>query len=283
MNAFNDQRVALITGASSGIGEALARELAERKFRLVLLARRDDRLRALAKNLEGITSVRWQICDVTNPADLQSAVILATREFGRIDLVFANAGFGVSGTLEKLSIDDYRRQFETNIFGVINTLKATFESLKKAKGSACILGSVMSYVSFPGSTPYVMSKFAVRGLSEVVYHEWREEGVSVTLACPGVVESEIRLVDNQGRLHPGVDPVNKRFVMSAHECAQKIISATLARRREVVITLHGKVGVFLIRHFPGFFHWVVTALKLRGGRQKSKDVQAANWGSGDVM
>lgn len=268
--------VALITGASSGIGEALSHELARQGFKLCLLARREDRLNALASELSQTTKVITQKGDVTDPLDLRAAVQKTIQDFGCLNYVFANAGFGVSGLFEKLTNEDYARQFEVNVFGVMNTLRESFEALKITNGRVCIIGSVMSYVSAPGSSPYVMSKFCVRALAESLYHEWYPYGISVTLACPGMIESEIRRVDNQGRLHPGPDPVPKRFVMNARLCAKKIIAATKARRREIVITAHGKLGVFLARHMPWLLHWGIRFFRVQGGKQKSRDVQSAN-------
>src|SRR4051812_10488027 len=113
---------ALVTGASSGIGEALARELASRGVSLTLIARREDRLRALASELEkGGIRVLVRRGDVNSEGDLEAAVRATLETFGKIDIVIANAGFGVVGNFVTLSIDDYRRQFETNVFGLLKT------------------------------------------------------------------------------------------------------------------------------------------------------------------
>jgi NADP-dependent 3-hydroxy acid dehydrogenase YdfG len=123
---FADQ-VVFLTGASSGIGEALAKVFADEGAKLVLLARRDDRLQLLAKALEtGGKETLVQKCDVTRDGDLEKAAEAARQRFGRIDVVVANAGFGIIGKLEKLSLEDYRRQFETNVFGVLRTVQAVW-------------------------------------------------------------------------------------------------------------------------------------------------------------
>ena len=107
-----------ITGASSGIGEYLAREYTRRGARTVLVARRTDRIASLAHELGESLAVAG---DVTRDGDLEAAVGRALERFGRIDVVIANAGFGVDGTFDTLALDDYRRQFETNVFGVLRT------------------------------------------------------------------------------------------------------------------------------------------------------------------
>ncbi len=122
--------VVFITGASSGIGAALAREFAREGADLALAARRLDRLETLAADLR--TQGRRVIvlpCDVTRDHDLRSAVGATVSELGRVDVVVANAGFGVVGPLERLTLDDYRRQFETNVFGVLRTIFAGLPEL----------------------------------------------------------------------------------------------------------------------------------------------------------
>src|ERR1700685_1726387 len=124
VQAFFRDKSALITGASSGIGEELALQLAQAGAKLTLTARRVDRLEALAQKIADAGKPRPVVveCDVTRDGDLERAVADATRAFGKLDVVFANAGFGVAAPLKKLTVDDYRRQFETNVFGALRTI-----------------------------------------------------------------------------------------------------------------------------------------------------------------
>src|SRR5512136_573327 len=111
--------VTFITGASSGIGAALAREIARQGGDLALAARRETRLQDLSEEIRGMGRRALALkCDVTRDGDMEEAAAKAREEFGRIDYVIANAGFGVIGKMEKLSLEDYRHQFETNVFGV---------------------------------------------------------------------------------------------------------------------------------------------------------------------
>jgi short-subunit dehydrogenase len=260
-------QVVLITGASSGIGAALAREFARQGAHVVLAARRLDRLRTLAAEIE--TQGRRALavaCDVTVDGDVERAAAAAVNEFGRIDVVVANAGFGVVGRVERLQLEDYRRQFETNVFGVLRTIHATLVQLEKTRGRLVIIGSVAGYVAAPGSSPYAMSKFALRALAETLGHEVRPRGVSVTIANPGFVESEIRLVDNRGALREAArDSIPRWLRMPAERAARQIVAATARRRREVVITRVGKATVFLQRHAP----WLIAgAIRLLGVRSR---------------
>jgi short-subunit dehydrogenase len=259
-----------ITGASSGIGAALAREFAREGADVALTARRVDRLEALAAEI-GKTGRRAVAlpCDVTRDGDLERAVDRARTALGKLDVVVANAGFGVSGTLERLSLDDYRRQFETNVFGVLRTIYATLADLKKTHGRLVLIGSVSGHVAVPGSSAYSMSKFAVRGLAASLGHELAPYGVAVTLISPGFVESEITQVDNRGVWHAEgpTRPLPPSIVMATATAARKIVSAVARRRREAVITGFGKAAVLLQRHLPGVLAGTIRRFGIKGRRE----------------
>jgi short-subunit dehydrogenase len=262
-------RAVLITGASSGIGAALAREFARRGAGLVLAARRTDLLEKLVAELTaGGTRAVAVRCDVTVDGDVERAAAAARETLGRLDVVVANAGFSVAGSVERLALADYRRQFETNVFGVLRTLYATLPDVRRVRGSVAIIGSVSGHIATPGSSPYAMSKFAVRALAEALGHELAAAGVSVTLVSPGFVASEIRRVDNAGVLHAeAAEPVPKLLVMPTARAARQIVRAIARRRREVVVTGHGKVAVFFQRHAP----WLVAgAIRTFGIRSRAE-------------
>ncbi len=260
--------VVLITGASSGIGEALALEYAKRGYDAALLARRMDRLRSVAERVQSTGRRAAAIrCDVTDNASVRDAVAEAIRLLGRIDVAIANAGFGVAGRFEKLTLDDFRRQFETNVFGVLRTVQATLPHLAGSRGRLVIMGSVAGYVASPGMSPYAMSKFAVRALADSIREEVRKIGVSVTLIAPGFIDSEIRHLDREGVYRPdSVDPVPAWLVVPTDLAARAMVRAIQRRRPEAVITGHGKAMALLARHAP----WTMRALsralapKMRG-------------------
>lgn len=251
----------VITGASSGIGEALARDLAARGASLSLLARRKEKLDALAAELEqqhGIRAVALA-CDVTAEGDLERAVAETVERLGAIDVVVANAGFGVGGALETLTLDDYRRQFETNVFGVLRTIYASLEALKKSRGTLVLMGSIGSYIAGPGSSPYTMSKFAIRALADALRGELAAHGVGVVLVNPGFIESDFRRVDNEGVLHEGKqDPIPPWLQVSAEDAARDIVRAVRRGQGEHIITGHGKVLVLAQRLAPRLTSWALS-------------------------
>jgi NADP-dependent 3-hydroxy acid dehydrogenase YdfG len=245
---WND-KVVFVTGASAGIGEALAREAAKQGAKVVLAARRKERVEAIAAEL-GADRALAVVCDVTRDGDLEAAVERA-HAFGPLDALIANAGFGVGGKFAKLSIDDYRRQFETNVFGVIRSIHAALPDLRQTRGAIGVVGSTNGYLSLPGWSAYCMSKHAVRSLCECLRHELAGDGVSVTHLAPGFVESEFRRVDNQSAFHDAAkDPVPRWLIMPADTAARKILAAVAARSAECVITGHAKLAVGATRYAP---------------------------------
>ena len=257
----------LITGASSGIGEELAWQLGQAGAKLTLAARRKELLERLAQRVVAAGKPKPLVveCDVTHDGDLQKAVAETVRQWGKLDVVIANAGFGVVGPFRKLSVEDYRRQFETNVFGVLRTIYAALPEIEKKRGNIAIVGSVTGWASTPGASPYAMSKFALRALANAITPELRLSGVKVTLISPGFVASNIRRVDNAGQFHEGAkDSVPARLTMPTDKAVRQILGAIARGKREAIITGHGKALVFLERFMP----WVIRAVgrKMAAGR-----------------
>jgi short-subunit dehydrogenase len=276
-SAFFHDKSVLITGASSGIGEELAWQLGQAGANLTLAARRTDLLDALAQRIAatGRPAPLVTACDVTRDDDLARAVAASVRRWSKLDAVIANAGFGVVGTLERLSVEEYRRQFETNVFGVLRTIYAALPEIKKTRGNIVIIGSVAGWTASPGASAYAMSKFALRALANAITPELRIAGVTVTLISPGFVASNIRRVDNQGRFQAAAsDPVPGWLVMRTDKAVRQILRAVARGKREAIITAHGKALVALERFMPWVFRAVGTKMASRGGYRsepKEKD------------
>ena len=177
-------RVFLITGASTGIGAATARHAAEAGYRLVLAARSEDKLQALASEVDGL-AVR---CDVAEWADQQALVQRALDEHGRIDVVFANAGFGGPRGFEKGDPEDWKAMVLTNVLGVAYTIRATMAALRESKGHLLLTSSVAGRRALQGSL-YSASKHAVTAMGEAARLDFNDTGVRVTLIEPGMVDT----------------------------------------------------------------------------------------------
>jgi short-subunit dehydrogenase len=250
----------LITGASSGIGAALAREFVRRGARVVLVARRAEQLEALATELRaagGRASAHRG--DVTVDGDIARVVAELAGEGVVPDIVVANAGFGVVGPVHQLTVADFQRQFDTNVYGVLRTLFDTMDSLRRTRGRFVVMGSVAGHVSAPGGSPYAMSKFAVRALAEALHGDLRGLGVGVTLISPGFVDSDIRRVDNRGGLHPETsDPAPAWLRMPTAVAARVMVRGILRGRKELIVTGHARVIIFMARHFPRITRYFVS-------------------------
>ena len=203
--------VFLITGASSGIGAATARQAAEAGYRLVLAARSTDRLRELASELGGEERAVAVPCDVTDWDQQQAMVGIALERFGQLDVAFANAGFGATRGFLEESPEQWRSMVLTNVYGVALTIRATLQALKDARGHLLLTGSVAGRRALPGSL-YSATKWAVTAMGESARQELHGTGVRVTLIEPGVVDTAF--FSNQPTDALGADDI-ARVVMFA--------------------------------------------------------------------
>ena len=268
-------KVVLITGASSGIGEELAERLAQQGALLTLAARRADVLSRVAERIAAASGSRPLVieCDVTRDGDVEHAVSETVDQRGKLDVVFANAGFGVAGQFAKLSLADYRRQFETNVFGVLRTLYAALPAVTVSEGQLVITGSVAGWVAAPGVSAYAMSKFALRALANSITPELAQRGVALTLLSPGFIESNIRRVDNRGEFHADApEPLPPWLIVSRAVAVRQILRAVALRRREAIITGHGRVLVAMERLAPWVMRAVGRRIASRGGGYRSEPV-----------
>jgi NADP-dependent 3-hydroxy acid dehydrogenase YdfG len=180
--------VFLITGASSGIGEATARQAAEAGYRLALGARSQDKLGALAEELGGEGRVIVVKCDVREWEDQQALVASALEAFGRIDISWANAGFGAPRGFLESTVEHWRDMVLTNVYGAALTVRATLPALKDSRGHLLLTGSVAGRRALPGSL-YSCTKWAVTAMAEAARLELDGTGVRVSLIEPGMTDT----------------------------------------------------------------------------------------------
>ena len=180
--------VFLITGASSGIGAATARQASAAGYRLVLAARSTDKLQQLAAELGGDERAIAVTCDVTDFGRQEAMVQAALDAFGRIDVAFANAGFGAARGFLKESPEQWRDMVLTNVLGCAYTIRATIPALKDSVGHLLLTSSVAGRRALPGSL-YSATKHAVTAMAESARQELNDSGVRVTSIEPGMVDT----------------------------------------------------------------------------------------------
>ena len=183
----SEKPVLLITGASSGIGAATARLAADR-YRLVLAARRREALEDLAAELGGAGAAIAVACDVTEWDQVEALAQRALADFGRIDAVFANAGFGGPRGFLNDTVEHWREMVLTNVYGAALTLRATIPALKETRGHLLLTSSVAGRRALPGSL-YSCTKHAVTAMGEAARQDLNGSGVRVTLIEPGMVDT----------------------------------------------------------------------------------------------
>lgn len=184
---MNNRKIILLTGASSGIGEATARRLVAEGHQLVIGARRLARLEALREELGNIDCLS---VDVTQPEDLQKMAQFTLSRYGRIDVLINNAGVMPLSPLAALKMDEWRQTFDVNVHGVLNGIAAVLPIMEKqGAGQIISVASIGAYAVYPKSAVYCASKYAVRAISDGLRQE--SENLRVTVISPGVVESEL--------------------------------------------------------------------------------------------
>lgn len=244
-------KVVIITGASSGIGMALAKDLFLRGAKLTLGARRIDQLERLKTDLGG-SEILCIETDVTLETDCQRLIDLTVKRYGRIDILINNAGISMRALFKDMDLEVMRRLMNVNFYGTVYCTKFALPYLLETKGTLAGIISIAGYVGLPGRTAYSASKFAVRGFLDTIRIEHLNSGLHVLVAAPGFTASEVRKVALTADGSPqGETPRNEGAMMSAETCAHYIAEAIIKRKRELVLTFkEGKLTVFLGKFFP---------------------------------
>ncbi len=244
-------KVVVITGASSGIGRALALEFASKGASLVLGARRTELLEELKSELPG-TDILIQKTDVSIENDCRLLMEETIRRFGKIDVLINNAGISMRALFEEVDLNVIRQLMDVNFYGTVYCSKYALPHLLKTKGSLVGIISVAGYVGLPGRSGYSASKYAVRGFLDTVRIENLKKGLHVLVAAPGFTASEVRKVSlTSDGTQQGETPRDESKMMSAEECARHIVHAVQKRRRDLILTFtEGKLTVLLGKFFP---------------------------------
>lgn len=244
-------KVVIITGASSGIGRALAYEFASKGCQLVLAARRIEILETMKEELAP-REVLLQQTDVSMETDCKRLIDATIERFGKIDILINNAGISMRAIFEDVELDVLRKLMDVNFWGTVYCTKFALPWLLQTKGSLVGIISIAGYIGLPGRTGYSASKFAIRGFLNTIRTENLKKGLHVLVAAPGFTSSGVRkaALTADGSLQ-GETPRNEEKMMSAAECARHIVHAVQKRKRQLILTfVEGKLSVFLSKFFP---------------------------------
>lgn len=252
--------VVWITGASSGIGKEMAFEWTRLGYKVALSSRRRELLDKVADKIRDSGGEALVIpCDIMEETAIENAVQQIIENWGRLDVVVANAGFGVFGSIEKLTARDWDRQLQGNVTGLALTVKYALPHLKKNNGRIGLVGSVGAYLPNPNVGAYGASKAAVNSIGLTLQVELMGTGVSCTTVHPGFVVSEIAKVDNEGVWHPEQpDPRPANLMWPTDKAAKVMVKAIIKRKRNYIFTTHGKIFVWLQRWFPSLMRIIAS-------------------------
>ncbi len=251
---FND-KVVIITGASSGIGKALAYEFARRGAKIVLASRSwvfDPELFRLSSNIIHVPT------DVARVSACENLIEKTIEKFGRIDILINNAGISMRALFSEVSLDVIRQLMDTNFWGTVYCTKFALPYLLESKGSLVGVSSIAGYKGLPGRTGYSASKFAMQGFLEVVRIENLKNGLHVLIACPGFTASNIRKIAlSKDGTSQGETPLDENKLMTAERVATYIVSAIEKKKERLILTTQGKMTVMLNKFFPKFMDKMV--------------------------
>jgi short-subunit dehydrogenase len=260
-------KVVVVTGASQGIGKALSLELAAQRPRLVLAARDEGALEEVAATGRARGAEALVVrTDVADEASCRALVQRTVEGFGGIDVLVNNAGMGMLARFEDVTdLSLYERLMRVNYLGSVYPTFCALPHLKRSRGQVVAVSSLAGLAGVPMRTAYAATKHAQIGFFDSLRVELMGTGVSVTVVAPYFVQSEIR------RRSPGPDgrtveasPVKEGEIMSAEECARRIVRAMEKRQRMLVMTLKGKLGRWVKLVVPGLVDRMAAAAVRKG-------------------
>jgi short-subunit dehydrogenase len=248
-------KVVIVTGASSGIGEATARKFGSEGAKVILAARRVDKLQTLAQEINSMRTGAETLvvqADLSQLEDIKSMIMQTLEKFGRIDVLVNNAGFGRLDWLENLDpIKDIQAQIDVNVMGVIQTTRQVLPvMMKQRRGSIINMCSMAGLVGTPTYTIYAASKHAVHGFSEALRREVKPWGIDVSLVYPGGVVTEFTQHAGIKRKTNASTP--KFMMLTAEQVGEAVVKLVRHPRRMLIIPWLWSVTVFMNKFLPGF-------------------------------
>lgn len=248
-------KVAVITGASMGIGEAIAKLFVDRGAQVVLLSRDSGRVEAARLRIGHPDQTLALACDVRHREEIDRAIGLIMHHFQRIDIWINNAGHGLLDSIEGMKMSDCREMFETNLFGTIDAMQAVIPIMRQqASGAIINVSSVAGHLPLPFHAAYSATKFAMNAIGKAARIELAGSGIQVTTVCPGYVQTDFGANAVKGGDPKQIRPPAVRGI-SAERVARAVLGGYLKQKREVIVpwTLHPVVKIYQL--FPGIVEW----------------------------
>ena len=250
MFSFFKDKVVVVTGGTDGIGKALVDELLQSGAKVATCGRDHDKLYRLQSSYPS-SFLHTMVADVSSENDCRRFIETTIKVFGGIDVLINNAGISMRALLKDASIEVTRKVMEINFFGAVYCTKYALNSIIERKGIIVGISSIAGYRGLPGRSAYSASKYALQGWLEAIKTELLHEGVHVMWVSPGFTTSNIRnaALNKDAQSH-GDTPLDEGKLMSAEDCAKRILSAVSKKKRSLVMTFQGKQTVFLNKFFP---------------------------------
>lgn len=247
---FKD-KVVIVTGASSGIGLALARRAASEGANVVLAARSIDKLEGIIRELP--TESLAVKCDVSVEDDCRQMVEKAVAKFGRIDVLINNAGLSMRALFDDVDTNVLHQLMDVNFWGTVNCTKFALPYVQDSRGSIVGISSVAGIHGLPARTGYSASKYAMQGFLETIRIENMYKGVHVMIACPGFTESNVRFSAlTADGTNQGESPRNEKGMMTAEQVADIILKGIVKRKRLLLMDFQGRATHFIKKIAPAW-------------------------------
>ncbi|OAK42289.1 SDR family NAD(P)-dependent oxidoreductase [Bacillus wiedmannii] len=246
-------KVIVITGASSGIGEQVAMQVAEQGVTPVLMARTEEKLKVLAEKIKETynTPCYYYVLDVSEEMEVQSVFSKVLQEVGRIDILVNNAGFGIFKTFEDASMDEVKDMFQVNVFGLVACTKAVLPYMvKRNEGHIINIASLAGKIATPKSSAYAATKHAVLGFTNSLRMELSSTNIFVTAINPGPIDTNFfEIADQSGTYVKNMG----RYMLKPTYVAEQIVKSMQTKKREVNLPKWMGIGPKLYVLFPGLF------------------------------